>query len=103
MKVFKSIIKTVGHSLKRRGMNIYEFRSNRCTRAHYHFGDCTSFIWPRKLPEIGSAVGQTLSEFKKSAKEVMNEPDEQDNEKNQVDSKKKVLQWIPIITRIKKS
>jgi len=43
---------------------------------------------PKKLPEIGSAVGQTLSEFKKSAKEVMNEPDEQDNEKNQVDSKK---------------
>lgn len=25
---------------------------------------------PKKLPEIGKAVGQTLSEFKKSAKEL---------------------------------
>ncbi|MYL59608.1 twin-arginine translocase TatA/TatE family subunit, partial [Virgibacillus halodenitrificans] len=30
---------------------------------------------PRKLPEIGSAVGQTLSEFKKSTREMMNEED----------------------------
>ncbi|AIF44287.1 twin-arginine translocase TatA/TatE family subunit [Virgibacillus sp. SK37] len=28
---------------------------------------------PRKLPEIGSAVGQTLSEFKKSTRDMMNE------------------------------
>lgn len=31
---------------------------------------------PRKLPEIGSAVGKTLSEFKKSAKEIMDDEDE---------------------------
>ncbi|MFZ4450989.1 twin-arginine translocase TatA/TatE family subunit [Salibacterium aidingense] len=28
---------------------------------------------PKKLPEIGSAVGQTLSEFKKSANSIMND------------------------------
>ncbi|MFF2752429.1 twin-arginine translocase TatA/TatE family subunit [Psychrobacillus sp. NPDC058041] len=26
---------------------------------------------PRKLPEIGSAVGKTLAEFKKSTREIM--------------------------------
>ncbi len=26
---------------------------------------------PRKLPEIGAAVGKTLSEFKKSARDIM--------------------------------
>ncbi len=26
---------------------------------------------PRKLPEVGSAVGKTLSEFKKSARDIM--------------------------------
>lgn len=31
---------------------------------------------PRKLPEIGSAVGKTLSEFKKSAKDIMDDEDE---------------------------
>ena len=31
---------------------------------------------PRKLPEIGSAVGKTLSEFKKSAKDIMDDYDE---------------------------
>lgn len=31
---------------------------------------------PRKLPEIGSAVGKTLSEFKKSAKDIMDDDDE---------------------------
>lgn len=30
---------------------------------------------PKKLPEIGSAVGKTLSEFKKSAKEIMDDDD----------------------------
>ncbi|WP_172372725.1 twin-arginine translocase TatA/TatE family subunit [Sporosarcina jiandibaonis] len=31
---------------------------------------------PRKLPEVGSAVGKTLSEFKKSAKDIMDDEDE---------------------------
>lgn len=30
---------------------------------------------PKKLPEIGRAVGQSLSEFKKSTKGIMNEVD----------------------------
>lgn len=37
---------------------------------------------PKKLPEIGAAVGQTLSEFKKSTKDVMNDGEEE--EKNSV-------------------
>lgn len=32
---------------------------------------------PKKLPEMGRAVGQTLKEFKKSTKELVN--DEKDN------------------------
>lgn len=39
---------------------------------------------PRKLPEVGSAVGKTLAEFKKSAKEIM----EDDEEEKKVDSEK---------------
>ncbi|MDS9472718.1 twin-arginine translocase TatA/TatE family subunit [Sporosarcina pasteurii] len=31
---------------------------------------------PKKLPEIGSAVGKTLSEFKKSAKDVISDDEE---------------------------
>lgn len=31
---------------------------------------------PRKLPEVGSAVGKTLSEFKKATKDVMNDDEE---------------------------
>lgn len=31
---------------------------------------------PRKLPEVGSAVGKTLAEFKKSTREVMEDDDE---------------------------
>lgn len=31
---------------------------------------------PRKLPEIGSAVGKTLAEFKKSTREIMNDDDD---------------------------
>lgn len=31
---------------------------------------------PRKLPEVGSAVGKTLAEFKKSAKDIMEDGDE---------------------------
>lgn len=34
---------------------------------------------PRKLPEVGSAVGKTLAEFKKSAKEVMDDEEKADN------------------------
>lgn len=29
-------------------------------------------VGPKKLPEIGSAVGKTLFEFKKSTREIMN-------------------------------
>lgn len=28
---------------------------------------------PRKLPEVGSAIGKTLAEFKKSAREVLDD------------------------------
>ncbi|MBB4824936.1 sec-independent protein translocase protein TatA [Sporosarcina luteola] len=35
---------------------------------------------PRKLPEVGSAVGKTLAEFKKSAKEVMDDDEKVQNE-----------------------
>lgn len=31
---------------------------------------------PRKLPEVGAAVGRTLSEFKKSAKDIISDEDE---------------------------
>lgn len=31
---------------------------------------------PRKLPEVGSAVGKTLAEFKKSAKDIMDDDDD---------------------------
>lgn len=31
---------------------------------------------PRKLPEVGSAVGKTLAEFKKSAKDIMDDEDD---------------------------
>ncbi|MEK4029725.1 MULTISPECIES: twin-arginine translocase TatA/TatE family subunit [Bacillaceae] len=36
---------------------------------------------PKKLPEIGSAFGQTLSEFKRGANKLM----EEDNEKSKKD------------------
>ena len=39
---------------------------------------------PKKLPELGRAVGQTLSEFKKSTKELVN--DEKENVKEIVKS-----------------
>ena len=32
---------------------------------------------PKKLPEIGSAFGKTLSEFKKSAKDIMDDQDKE--------------------------
>lgn len=31
---------------------------------------------PRKLPEVGAAVGKTLSEFKKSTRDIIEEDDE---------------------------
>lgn len=31
---------------------------------------------PRKLPEIGSAVGKTLAEFKKATKDIMKDDDQ---------------------------
>lgn len=31
---------------------------------------------PRKLPEVGSAVGKTLSEFKKATKDIMDDHDQ---------------------------
>ncbi|PID14633.1 twin-arginine translocase TatA/TatE family subunit [Sporosarcina sp. P34] len=31
---------------------------------------------PRKLPEVGSAVGKTLAEFKKSTKDIMGDDEE---------------------------
>ncbi len=33
---------------------------------------------PKKLPEIGRAMGQTLKEFKKSTKDLTNEFDDDD-------------------------
>ncbi|WP_313237521.1 twin-arginine translocase TatA/TatE family subunit [Sporosarcina ureae] len=46
---------------------------------------------PRKLPEIGSAVGKTLSEFKKSAKDIMDDDDEPKKiEVQKVDTKEQV-------------
>ncbi|RPF55309.1 twin-arginine translocase TatA/TatE family subunit [Aquisalibacillus elongatus] len=36
---------------------------------------------PKKLPEIGSAIGQTLSEFKKSANNLIEEPKQEENSK----------------------
>ncbi|PIC72815.1 twin-arginine translocase TatA/TatE family subunit [Sporosarcina sp. P17b] len=39
---------------------------------------------PRKLPEIGSAVGKTLSEFKKATSDIL----EDDNKDKKTDSEK---------------
>ena len=40
---------------------------------------------PKKLPEIGGAVGKTLSEFKKSAKDIMDEEEPIEKEKKETD------------------
>ncbi|WP_303966386.1 twin-arginine translocase TatA/TatE family subunit [Sporosarcina ureae] len=47
---------------------------------------------PRKLPEIGSAVGKTLSEFKKSAKDIMDDDDDESKktEVQKVETKEQV-------------
>ncbi len=42
---------------------------------------------PKKLPEIGRAMGQTLKEFKKSTKELTNEF-EDDDKKSTNEAKK---------------
>ena len=42
---------------------------------------------PKKLPEIGGAVGKTLSEFKRSTREIMN--DDEDEKKPAVREIKK--------------
>ncbi|CEG24129.1 Sec-independent protein translocase protein TatAd [Planococcus massiliensis] len=42
---------------------------------------------PRKLPEIGGAVGKTLSEFKRSAKDIMDD-DEKPEVKEETKSEK---------------
>ncbi|EGQ26085.1 MULTISPECIES: twin-arginine translocase TatA/TatE family subunit [Sporosarcina] len=39
---------------------------------------------PRKLPEIGGAVGKTLAEFKKSTKEIMDFDNEESEEKKKM-------------------
>ncbi|WP_303968815.1 twin-arginine translocase TatA/TatE family subunit [Sporosarcina ureae] len=39
---------------------------------------------PRKLPEIGSAVGKTLAEFKKATNDIL----EDDNKDKKTDSEK---------------
>lgn len=36
---------------------------------------------PRKLPEIGGAVGKTLAEFKKTTRDIMHDDDEFDDKK----------------------
>lgn len=44
---------------------------------------------PKKLPEIGAAFGQTLSEFKKSATNLMNddEPEKKDTNVTPIERK----------------
>lgn len=42
---------------------------------------------PRKLPEIGGAVGKTLAEFKKTTKDIMN--DDEDDHTDKKDTKTK--------------
>ncbi len=45
---------------------------------------------PKKLPEIGSAFGQTLAEFKKSTKEIMSDDsDETTDTKETAEQKEK--------------
>ena len=50
---------------------------------------------PKKLPEIGKAVGQTLTEFKKSAKELTSDVVEEiDEVKKEVKEHKEELKEI---------
>lgn len=43
---------------------------------------------PRKLPEVGAAVGKTLSEFKKAAKDII------DDDEEQVENKKETKEQV---------
>lgn len=50
---------------------------------------------PKKLPEIGKAVGQTLKEFKKSAKELTDDAvDEFNQVKKEVNEEKESIKEI---------
>ena len=50
---------------------------------------------PKKLPEIGKAVGQTLSEFKKSAKELTSDAVEEIEEvKKEVKEQKEDIEEV---------
>ncbi|WP_018393373.1 twin-arginine translocase TatA/TatE family subunit [Bacillus sp. 37MA] len=40
---------------------------------------------PKKLPEVGGAVGKTLSEFKKSTKGIMDEEEDSKNVEKKID------------------
>ncbi|MGG3448490.1 twin-arginine translocase TatA/TatE family subunit [Domibacillus aminovorans] len=40
---------------------------------------------PKKLPEVGGAVGKTLSEFKKSTKGIMDEEEDSKNVEKKTD------------------
>ncbi|MCH4826479.1 MAG: twin-arginine translocase TatA/TatE family subunit [Planococcus sp. (in: firmicutes)] len=42
---------------------------------------------PKKLPEIGGAVGKTFSEFKRSTKGLMDDDDEETVKKDTVEDK----------------
>lgn len=42
---------------------------------------------PRKLPEVGSAVGKTLAEFKKSARDIMDDDDDKGKEEKEKEQK----------------
>ncbi|WP_153731400.1 twin-arginine translocase TatA/TatE family subunit [Sporosarcina obsidiansis] len=39
---------------------------------------------PRKLPEVGSAIGKTLAEFKKSAKDIMDDDEIEHKKKTEI-------------------
>ncbi|WP_077621418.1 twin-arginine translocase TatA/TatE family subunit [Sediminibacillus massiliensis] len=49
---------------------------------------------PKKLPEIGAAFGQTLSEFKKSTSNLMSDNDE-DRTKKTVDAPEEEKKDLP--------
>lgn len=40
---------------------------------------------PRKLPEVGSAVGKTLAEFKKSARDIIDDEEVKKEEPKKTD------------------
>lgn len=40
---------------------------------------------PNKLPELGRAFGRTLREFKSGAREIMDDDDRKDSEKNRIE------------------